>query len=164
MRRMYSLEQLKNVVDERLASGQVPSAKIFENIVDENGHSRFIEGDINIKEITGITKTFGKWSLSGSHLLMVLMVNIDNDATLDGALSTDIELPAWVKSKITPLVAQAVIIKEELAYNTIDATTQSARCVLRKPTTNTIRIDLSSFTASKSRVLRIGFDLLIDNE
>ena len=52
--------------------------KIFENIVDNQGNTRFIEGDITIQEVSGVSKLFGKWSLSGSHLLIVLALGIAN--------------------------------------------------------------------------------------
>ena len=138
-------------------------AKIFENIVDKDGHERFIEGDITIETITGITKTYGKWSLSGSHLLIVLCVAIANATEFDGTIAS-INIPEWIKDKIIPQFVTVVEAKDTKAYNINDASSQPLVYVLRKDTSKNVYITISNFTASKDRVARLSFDLLIDNE
>ena len=76
MRRMFSLKQLEEIankqVQEQVSSGELENVKVFENIVDKDGHKRFIEGDITFENITGVSKVYGKWSLSGNHLMIVI--------------------------------------------------------------------------------------------
>lgn len=155
MRRMYSENQLEN----KVKSVQ----KDISTLVDADGHERFIEGDITIEEVTGITQTYGKWSLSGSHLLVVLCIAIANTTAFDSTIAS-LDIPVWIKDKIIPQFASVVEVKEVKAYNTSDATSQALTYVLRKDTSKNVTITISSFTASKDRVARLSFDLLIDNE
>lgn len=64
-KRMVSEDSIKKL--ENLLEGVA-----FEDIVDKNGNPRFIEGTITPETISGITFTYCKWSLSGTHLMIVL--------------------------------------------------------------------------------------------
>lgn len=135
-------------------------------LVDSKGNPRFIEGDITTNAITGLTFTYAKWSLSGSHLMIVLAGTIENGATIAAqGIGVLKDVPSWVKSKIYPVWAGNYIeLKNTSAYNT-DWSTQNFNSVLVKDSVNDIRINItSSFTATKERNFRIQFDLLIDTE
>lgn len=142
----------------------IGDAKIFENITDSEGHKRFIEDNINIVETEGISKTYGKWSLSGTHLLIVLALQLSNELTLsDNQKLCDISLPEWVKSKLIPIVATTISFGSFTAYAN-DFTTQSCPVRLQKISKNISIYKNGSLTLSKDRQVRIEFDLLIDNE
>lgn len=162
MRRMYSLEQLKNVVNEQIASGLVPSAKIFENIVDKDGHKRFIEGDITIEEKEGVTQTYGKWSLSGTHLLIVICFDVDNGTVMASGKFAEVNVPAWVVDKINPIFSTQVIRTTTNLFAN-DYTTQSLTTNLAK-SSNKIEVQTGNLTLSANRSGRIQLDLLIDDE
>ena len=52
------------------------------NIVDADGHNRFIEGNIATEEIEGVTWAYARWSLSGTHLMCVLAGTIEDETAL----------------------------------------------------------------------------------
>ena len=179
MRRMYSENQIKKIIEESPAAvlealkGQALSvgkinadnAEIFENISDSKGHLRFIEGNISLRPaLTTLTQTYGKWSLSGSHLMIVLCFDIPDATVLTNTSIATIEVPEWVKNKIVPVV-QTVISRQVFdAYNE-DYTYQTFALFLEKSATNNIVINTSGdFTTTKDRSIRIQFDLLIDND
>lgn len=138
-------------------------AKLFENIVDKDGHKRFIEGDINLNAITGLTKLYGKWSLSGTHLMLVLAGKIDNGAELPNQTICAISLPEWVFNKITAIAGSRIDARSVVAYDSGINTNQTFQVILNKRT-NDVIFYMSSITATDDRYFRFTFDLLIDNE
>lgn len=145
--------------------GAISELPVFENIVDAQGHKRFIEGDIALSSIDGVAKTYGKWSLSGSHLLIVLCVDIANETALNvSILGTLRELPSWLIGKIVPTFSNAIEYK---SFNMFadNLSSQNIGIYLRKPTANSIDIYIASnVNLTADRHCRIAFDLLIDNE
>ncbi|MBO7691179.1 MAG: hypothetical protein J6T10_00915 [Methanobrevibacter sp.] len=142
------------------------NAKIFENIVDKDGHNRFIEGDINIETITGVSKLYGKWSLSGTHLMIVLCLSLaDTTALTNGQVFAFLPLAQWIMDKIVPVYARMVATELYNAYAS-DYTSQSFQTYLRKNDTGTSLeiVKNNNLTLDKDRTVRIAFDLLIDNE
>lgn len=137
----------------------------MEQIVDEQGHNRFVEGDITIEEISGITQTYGKWSLSGSHLLIVLGIDIANASVLTAGTLCNINLPDWIKQKIVALWGSIYI--ESINFNmwADDWTTQTIRINFTKTAQNDVRLAIATgITLTANRHCRIAFDLLIDND
>ena len=138
----------------------------MEQIVDADAHNRFIEGDINTPEATGITKEFGKWSLSGIHLLIVLLLNVADETTIvdNQVLGELVGLPTWIYDKIYPVFSTRVL-RESKDFYSASAGLQTLSCNLIK-TVNKIQItaNTSGLTFTDNRKGRIAFDLLIDNE
>lgn len=149
------------VVDDLEVNGD---AKVFENIVDKDGHKRFIDGDINILELTGITKTYGKWSLSGSHLLIVLGLSIANATSITaGQEIANFRVPKWVYDKLSILFGTNNVDTDIFVGWASDSTTQNQRVYLRKAN-DYLYLNLGGLTYTADRNVRIAFDLLIDNE
>ena len=134
---------------------------LMENVVDADGHKRFVEGDIEIEEITGVSKTYGKWSLSGTHLMMVLCLEIADTTQLTAnQLLSKITLPDFINDKINPLVS--TIISRQTFFAFSSAGSQNLQCNLLK-VDNKINIEVySALTLTATRNTRIQFDLLID--
>ena len=139
--------------------------KAFENIVDKDGHARFIEGDFDVlPEATGVSKIYAKWSLSGSHLMIVLCFSLEDATSFSTTYMAKVELPQWIKDKMVPVFTNniipyvGIIIANE-AYNS----TQNANIALRK-NDNDIILVMASITTTAKRYGRIQFDLLIDDE
>ena len=143
-------------------TGKVNGKIAFEDIEDADGHKRFIEGDIELEENTGLSLVYGKWSLSGTHLMIVIAGNIADDATHNQGVIAELNLPQWIKDKIYAVAGNNVEIKPLTLYAS-DLTTQTATTYLEK-TGNVIDVYLSQITATADRNYRIAFDLLIDNE
>ena len=162
MRRMYSKPQLLEAVEQE---AEVNGLKAFENIVDKDGHKRFIEGEIDIETITGVTKTYGKWSLSGSQLLIVLALEIADTTVLGTStyFTNDIDLPQWLKDKIIPVTSGLV---DNITFNMrgSDWSAQAASVALIKDDDKLKLRCLSSVTLSAKRYVRLAYNLLIDNE
>lgn len=168
----YSVSQIDSLlsakasvtyVDTQLALKADKNNIPFENIKDTNNNARFIEGDLELVNIAGLTKTYGKWSLSGTHLMIVLAFDASNGSTINaGAVLCYVEgLPAFVRNKIIPVFGQNIIFKEVNYYNT-DLTKQTVNTYLRK-VDGAIVIVSGGVTLDKDRSTRIQFDLLIDN-
>ena len=162
MRRMYSKPQLLEAVEQE---AEVNGLKAFENIVDKDGHKRFIEGDGVPLELTGFTGAYCKWSLSGTHIMFVLAGTLDNTTAVssNSALAT-FTLPKWIYDKIYVVWGVNALEMKNVAFYGNDWTSQSVALALIKSTDNKIIINGGGFTASADRNFRVAFDLLIDNE
>ena len=156
MKRMWSKNELKEIVK--------GTQKDFTTLVDKNGNPRFIEGEIDLNEgITTITKKYGKWSLSGSHLLIVLAFSIEEDAVLSPNYIANVNLPQWVLDKIYALFGNNIDFKSFYAFTSAGDTSQSVSVYLDKDT-DKLKLYCTGLTANADRSCRIAFDLLIDNE
>lgn len=147
--------------------GAISELPVFENIVDKNGNKRFIEGDIVLVDgLTGFTQTYGKWALSGSHLLIVVAFDIADATAFIGARICNINIPEWIYDKIYALYggANAVVTNITASGYADDYSSQTATVYMTKPTGQPLSIYINAITTTKERHFRIAFDLLIDNE
>lgn len=204
MRRMYSENQIKKIIEESPATvvealkgqdisiegltskgiantgglaniGNVAfsggdftssSAKIFENIKDSQGHNRFVEGEGNMQTRDGITPVYVKWSLSGSHLLLVTSGTARNETVIPNAfIFGSFVLPEWIYNKIYPVFLTSYLEARSDILIADDTSTQTIRIALKKDTDNKVLIVLfdANQTLTKDRAFRFQFDLLIDN-
>ena len=153
------------LVSDAQAIGSIEELPIFENIVDKDGHKRFVEGSVNFPTAEGLTKTYGKWSLSGSHLMIVLGFSAENTTQILNAQQLgSLQLPEWIHNKLSPLFSTYVDIKS-FYMRASNWTTQSINVSLGKGSNNYLFIySLSTLTMDADRNVRIQFDFLIDNE
>ena len=163
MKRMWSRNEVKGQVQSALSSGDMKNVKVFEDIVDKDGHPRFIEGDVVLKNpITGVEMLYGKWSLSGTHLMIVACLSVADTTTITYGSIIELTLPEWVHNKIAPLYSQAVDTKNFNAFAS-NGTSQNVASYLLKVSNNKLEIE-TGFTATADRVIRYAYDLLIDTE
>ena len=173
MKRMWSKNELKQIangqVQEQVSSGQLQNVKVFEDIVDKDGHKRFVEGDITTNEVTGITYSYTKWSLSGTHLIFVMAGKIAANTVISAySLKGLISPPKWVFDKLIP---QKSVF---LDYKVIPTSTSGA-----SPTNTFINVyaykddglekiiveNLDAYACGEEdEYFRIVFDFVIDNE
>ena len=101
--------------------------------MDSQGHERFIEGDITIETIEGVTQTYGKWSLSGTHLMIVLCVSIANNTALTSStyFVDDIDIPDWIKDKIVNVTTN-LVSGGGVSFYGIDWSSQAVSMILAK--------------------------------
>ena len=137
----------------------------FENIVDKDGHARFIEGDIDLAATTpeGVTKVYGKWSLSGSHLLIVVAFDVANTTVIPFGELCRVNIPKWILDKLYPIYNSDIILRQAITYYDDDGNLQTGTAYLKKYS-SFIGINITSVTLTADRHCRIAFDLLIDNE
>lgn len=141
-------------------------AKVFEQIEDANGHQRFVEGNIDLEaSFYGATKTYGRWSLSGSHLMIVVAGTIAGGTTeYNGSILAKVNVPQWVKDKIYPLYNVGLIWGTFKAVDTVDDVLVDIKVLLVKNNNNEIAlVQDGNQTFTNSTVFRYQFDLLIDN-
>lgn len=132
----------------------------LEKIKDASGHNRFIEGDITTIDVEGVTYSYKKWSLSGTHLMVVLAGNILDETVFPSGEIANFTLPSWIMDKITAITGDRVIIAKLVAYGS-DLSSQESACYLRKSTN--MYITFGGLTLTATRSFRVEFDLLIDN-
>ena len=161
MRRMYSDKQVLKTVEE---VAQTEGLKVFENIVDKAGHPRFIEGDITIEATAGFTQSYGKWSLSGTHLMLVVAGSIENATTWEGGKKLyEVELPQWLMDKIIPVGSQRIENRTYPIFSIDASSAQNLPTFLGKVNSKLV-LTLSGLTTDAKRYFRVANDLLIDNE
>ena len=160
MKRMWSKNELKNIADIQAKGVK----KDIASLVDADGNPRFAEGDITMDEVEGFTQTYGKWSLSGSHLMIVLAGLVADTTAYTGGKLASVNLPQWIIDKIAIIFSAVVSFKSIPAY-AANWSTQNLSVALRKPSTSSITITgENSVTFTADRAFRIEFDLLIDIE
>ena len=134
---------------------------ICERLEDTNGNLRFVEDDITMENISGVTFSYNKWSLSGSHLMIVIAGTVASGTTLSAEKWCDLDLPAYVKSKISP-VFEAVVERQTISAWNSDYTAISLNFWLLKYGEGLQINQYETPTTTKSYNFRIQFDLLID--
>ena len=139
----------------------------FENIIDKEGHKRFIEGNGDAATaVDGLTISYNKWSLSGSHIMFVLAGTFSNATVLLANIDlVSFTLPTWIVNKIIPIWGNNFIEEKNVYGYANDWTSQSISIVLLRKNDNKIYIRstrAATFTADRN--FRIQFDLLIDSE
>ena len=163
MKRMWSKNELKSIADTQAKAVK----KDIATLVDAQGHNRFVEGDGTPTQNEGLSNVYCKWSLSGSHLMLVLAGQFAEDAEVAAyEVLASFVLPEWVYAKIYP-VWSAFLEKRTIHFVADNWTEQTIDCALQKSSDNTMIItstDGVATTFTLSRGFRISFDLMIDNE
>jgi len=149
MKHMYSEEEIAS------------QKKDIATLVDSKGNPRFIEGYGEATETTGLEITYNKWSLSGTHLMLVLAGSVTNGTTLNGVMTT-FKLPNFILEKIYPIANDFIEFKQ-IVMRASNLGSQNAEFISKK-VSNGISIQISSITLNSNKSFRVQFDLLIDTE
>ena len=153
MRHMWTKNQVENLVK--------ITKKDIATLVDSDGHNRFVEGNITPETISGVTFTYNKWSLSGTHLMIVIAGDVASGTTLSNQNLCKINLPSYIKNKIVTIFASVVALNETKAFDG-SWNSQDIYSYLFK-TDSDIGIYVYSTTEfATNKSFRIQFDLLID--
>ena len=159
----YDVVSIDSISYDSIEKENINSA-LLEEIKDEKGHKRFVEGNGEVSIIPGVTFSYFKWALSGSHLMFVLAGECDEDTIInDGAPLVSFTLPDWVVEKIYP-VWSTQIERKTTSFTASDWSTQTGDVSLQKIDNGTKIIKVGAITFTKDRAFRISFDLIIDNE
>lgn len=138
---------------------------LLSSIVDDNGDARFVEGAITNDEISGVTYNYSKWSLSGTHLMLVIAFSVTSGTVLSSKVIGRLKdvVPQYILDKIVPLSGTRVDFKSFSGYTSDLNNTQSISINFTKSGSD-VNLNCGSFTASYDLNFRIQFDLLIDAE
>jgi len=151
--------------DNEITYDSETAAPLMENIVDSKGNKRFIDGDGTPSEITGITPKYCKWSLSGTHLMLVYAFDIaDTTALTNSQTLVSFALPDYIMDKIFGTISPTIIIRTSVTVISSSLANQSIALAVSKGTTSVSIVNLGNFTCTADRSGRIQIDLLIDNE
>lgn len=166
-RRMWTDRQIRSMAVDSVEEKE--KLEVFEHIVDKDGHKRFIEGDITMETIAGVTQKYGKWSLSGTHLMIVLSYSADNATEFNvNQTLAYVKVPEWIFDKIAPIFASVIASYDAITYFADNFSTQSSAINVRLGETGhakelVIRHS-GALTLTANRSTRIEIDYLIDNE
>ena len=158
----------KRMVSEDLINKleNLPEGVALEDIVDKNGNQRFIEGTITPETISGITFTYCKWSLSGTHLMIVLAGTCENVTLANNTTFSEINLPGFIMNKIIPLTAQGRVSHATL-NNYYDYSYRSSCVLSLVKGANILRVigwGIGGSSTLSAGSFRVQFDLIIDAE
>lgn len=173
-KRMWTDRQVRSMAVDSVEEKE--DLKVFENIVDKDGHKRFIEGNgtptaVEDNEtptaVEGVTFNYAKWSLSGSHLMVVCDIKITAETVLsNNSISVDFTPPKWVLDKLYPSInpyLDAKKIDVRTAGYVVSGSYLDCYCYINDETD--IRISNLAHTAGEAdEYVRIEFDFLVDNE
>lgn len=136
----------------------------LEQIYDKDGRKRFIEGEGTPLSQEGFTASYCKWSLSGTHLMLVLAGTINDEVVIANAsLLANFNIPEWILDKIYPIQAQLLEYKSTTCVAS-NYTNQTLNTYLSKGSNGLRIFSNGTLTLTDTRSFRISFDLLIDNE
>lgn len=152
MKQMWSKEEINN------------APKVLDSLVDSAGNPRFIEGAGVIPTITGVTNVYNKWSLSGSHLMIVLSDTVADTTALSFSTTlASYSVPSFILNKIVGVVGSTIEYKTATLYAS-DFSNQTLPLSFRKVNEKLEIATNANLTLTKDRTFRIQFDLLIDTE
>lgn len=138
----------------------------MEEIKDAQGRNRFIEGTGTTGTLEGLTVSYAKWSLSGSHLMLVFAGSLANNSVVTPVgLYMRCILPTWILNKIYPVWANNIEVKNVAAYASDWSTQNISFRISKEPNAIIIvNANANATTITADRNFRIQFDILIDNE
>ena len=142
------------------------------NIVDSDGHKRFVEGNLTLGTPfanLGVTMEYGKWQLSGGHLMLVVALKIPSGVTTPtNALIARAILPQWIENKLVGLWSNTLDIKDFFVRNSVNWYQNInilKNVIIYKVGNNTLYISSSdTLTTEAESTCRIQFDFIIDGE
>ena len=157
--------QINETIDDKVVTTYTYSYQLINDVaslIDSAGNSRFIEGEGVLEEITGVTYTYNKWSLSGTHLMIVLAGTIADTTAITAGEYVTLNLPSYILDKIY-VVFSNVVNRQTVTLWASDYSSQTFSMQLQKYTNN-LKIYFGGVTLTKERNFRVQFDLLIDND
>lgn len=135
-------------------------------IVDSEGNARFVEGEGTLTEQDGVTYTYNKWSLSGTHLMLVVAGTIaEATTTTSTTIVTFTDIPEWIMNKIYPSSYDTWVEYKKLILLNTDITQRTTDVILNKLSDTSLAIMYTTNqTFEKELNFRYQFDLLIDTD
>lgn len=138
---------------------------IMENIVDKYGNKRFIDFEGITSEIAGVTFTYNKASLSGTHLMLVFSCDLANTSIIaNNQVIVKYDLPDYINDKIKTIFGTSSILYKDSLAIADDNSNQAFNVLLNKTATGVEIAKFTTTTLTANRSVRIQIDLVIDAE
>lgn len=146
-----------------LQNNTVGSTGGFFKIKDNYGDFRFVEGSVQHISVQGVTPLYGRWSLSGTHLMIVAMYEFASGTVISSnTLLCGLVLPSYIASKIYTIYSDVVSRAVFQAFDAAGTSQQNFNIILHN-SGNTLTLTFGSTVNFNSiKTVRIQFDLLID--
>ena len=143
-------------------------AVTLNNVFDSYGNHRFIEGNGTPASVTGFTENQCKWSLSGTHLMLVLAGSVANGTTLPAStILATFDLPLFIYNKVQAVWGGKYIESKTIQMIADGWGRQGLSVHFGKNPNVSGRLffeQSGAVTLTADRHFRIQFDLLIDSE
>lgn len=136
----------------------------LDDIVDSQGNKRFVEGNGTPTTASGVTTTYCKWSLSGTHLMCVLSATLSANTMLGAQTLATFVVPDYIGRKIFPVWGNHIEVKEPYIKTSDGAGATMSVWIDYANNNITFKLFTNVSAASSERYFRIQFDLLIDSE
>ena len=119
-------------------TGKITGVTALESIKDASDHNRFIEGNITLTGAmpSGMHLDFGKWSLSGTHLMFVIAGHVDDETTIPAGYIAQPTIPQWLLDKIFPMSSGTAVDYKAVPLFDNQLNTQSINVIFYKITLN----------------------------
>ena len=137
----------------------------LEDIVDSAGNKRFIEGNGTPATISGITSLYCKWSLSGTHLMLVFAGKISDGYGLPIGNICTFTVPKYISDKVVPIweTSGGLTKNTFIGANIAGGGPINLQVTLKKISDDLVMTLTEGITTlSQDKYFRIQFDLLID--
>ena len=141
----------------------------IDTIKDNENNKRFINGDVLLpSNAGGLTKVFGRYSLSGTHLQIAILISNEtkNDITLNiYSLMAQCTMPIWIVNKIYGLPNPIVVELKTFDIgnsSSILAIKTSKKVYLEKGGNELRIVAAENITLQPNDFMRISFDLIIE--
>lgn len=153
-----------NPASQKSIAGEMEKPTLMANIVDSHGNKRFVEGNMSTPTNENITLDYGKWSLSGTHLMIVASITIAPNTSLKYVnVCGTLNIPSYILNKVVPIMSNKVDFKKFQSY--VGALISDSLAFNLAKDSSKLFIEGYDLTAGETeKVLRIQFDLLIDSE
>lgn len=165
MKRMVETKAVE-LIEAMQKQGVTPEmilAPKMEDIVDADGHKRFQEWEGTRGIIPeGVTLTYNKATLSGSHLMFVIAGTVANGTQItNGNVFSYFDLPDWVMDKIVPVWQEHFLEVKTVRFFADDWTQQTMNNTLAKYSKMQVTAS-GDLTLTAYRSFRLQYDILID--
>ena len=150
MKRMYSEEELLEAAN-------------TENLVDSKGRNRFIVGNGNPRDITGMTIASSKWTLNGNNLVFEILGSFSGNLSGFDILSS-FDLEDWIANKIVTPVSNVVDILTCQMVSSKDASAINIRLQVTKDGNTIYFTNVTNVNITDLSIFKIRYNIIIDNE
>lgn len=135
----------------------------IEALVDNNGNHRFIVGNGNPGNVTGLTISSAKWTLNGNNLVFEILGVFSGNLSGFDKLST-FTLPEWIINKIVTPARNIVDIISCSMISIEDASDTNIKVQVIKDGNNIYFTNVTNITISDISLFKIRYNIIIDNE
>lgn len=149
----------KNHSDPSAEWGSSGGGATLDDIVDSAGNKRFVEGN-GTPDTTNITSSYCKWSLSGTHLMVVLAGKYISGSVADKTVLAQYEVPSFILNKIYPVWSNNIEMKT-VTSRTVGGTGFEDYFLFTKED-GKLKIKQQGVYNHNDTYFRAQFDLLID--